>query len=122
MDVVLVLFDLWCEKSLIVIPRQAAEQLTSRSNGGGQTTTEITKFLAEMGFAGESAAQAAEGIAGLSPQQRKRPETVAEARWPAYETAVLSLSVQTAHVFLGRALLYRIGEDQGDFRENCPVR
>ena len=76
-------------KSLIVIPRQAAEQLTSRSNGGGQTTTEITKALAEMGFAGESAAQAAEGIAGLSPQQRKRPETVAEALWPAYETAVL---------------------------------
>ena len=118
-DVVLALFDLWCEKSLIVIPRQAAEQLT-RSNGGGQTTTEITKALAEMGFAGESAAQAAEGIAGLSPQQRKRPETVAEALWPAYETAVLSLSVQAAHVFLGRALLYRIGEDQANFRENLP--
>ena len=113
--VAIALFDLWCEKSLIVALGQAAEQLTNRFKKQSKATLDIAQALGDFGLTGSGMAQAAEQLSAMPQQKRQDVESVANALWPAYETAISTLAAQTAHVFLGRALLYRIGEDQAVF-------
>lgn len=114
-DVTLALFNLWCEKSLLIPPQQAIEQLVSSFEKEDLASRDIVKALADLGLTGAKATAAAESLALLPPQQRQDATAVTEALWPAYEPAVNSFCAQTAHVILGRALLYRIGEDQNVF-------
>lgn len=117
-EVTLALFNLWCEKSLIVKPENAARHLSQAFSTRGLTHRDISKELTDLGFTGPAASAAAEAIAALSNEKKVDPEPVAEALWPAYQSAISNLCAQTAHVILGRALLYRVGEDQGVFPRN----
>jgi len=109
------LFNLWCEKSLIVPHRKAAEELVGRFKKNDLSPKEVTKALSDLGFTGAEATNAAEELLALPKSKRQDPDAIAETIWPAYEQAVDKLCAQTAHVILARALLYRAGEDQNVF-------
>ncbi len=113
--IALSLFDLWCEKSLVVSPRQASERLVARFRKGALARREIEQSLAELGFTGTRAAAATDALASLPESRRVDVAAVADALWPAYAVSVRNFAAQTAHVVLARALLYRIGEDHGIF-------
>jgi hypothetical protein len=113
--IALSLFDLWCEKSLVVSPRQASERLMARFRREAAARREIEQWLAEFGLTSSQSASAVDALATLPEAERLDPGAVANALWPAYANAARNFCAQTAHVFLARALLYRIGEDQGVF-------
>lgn len=113
--IALSLFDLWCEKSLVVSPRQAGERLVARFRKEEAGRREIEQWLAELGLMGQSANGAADALAALPEAKRLDAAAITEALWPAYANSLQNFCAQTAHVFLARALLYRIGEDQGVF-------
>jgi hypothetical protein len=108
-------FNLWCDKSLLVSPSQAAQQLITKFNKGQVSPRELAAAIAELGFKGDQAAIAISAVSRLSDSQRGDLETVSDALWPAYGPIIENFCAQTAHVFVGRALLYRVGEDQGVF-------
>ncbi|MBM3333502.1 N-6 DNA methylase [Candidatus Sumerlaeota bacterium] len=113
--VTLELFKLWCEKSLVVSPHRAAEHLSEQFQKGTAGTEIVVSALAELGLTGPLAAAVAENLVGLSPTERCDAERLADALWGAYTAIARNFCAQTAHVLLARALLYRIGEDQGVF-------
>ena len=115
-SIALSVFDLWCEKSLIVSPRQAAARLVTRFKKEDLSPRQTgPKVVTELGFTGSSATVAAEVLASLPKADRLKNVAVAGVLWPAYAATARNFCAQTAHVLLGRALLYRIGEDQGVF-------
>ncbi|HVG29320.1 MAG TPA: N-6 DNA methylase [Pyrinomonadaceae bacterium] len=115
-DVTLGLFDLWCEKSLIVSPRQAGVRLAESFRKEGFAARTLPKLLAELGFNERDAVDAAtDALSALSEKARRDAGTISDALWTAYASARLKLCAQTAHVLIARALLYRIGEDQNVF-------
>ncbi|MGD0899335.1 MAG: N-6 DNA methylase [Thermoguttaceae bacterium] len=109
------LFDLWCDKCLIVSPGQAAQRLSQQFAESEVTTPEIARAVDDLGFSGAAAVAAADRIAVLSEAERADPAAVGEAIWPAFSEAAKKLCAQSAHVILARALLYRIDEDQTAF-------
>jgi hypothetical protein len=113
-DIALRLFDLWCDKSLIVSPRQAGERLSQHLEATSPAR-EIVRAVHELGFSGTAATAAADRVAQLPEAQRADRTALTNALWPAYSEAVEKLCAQSAHVVLSRALLYRIGEDQKVF-------
>jgi SAM-dependent methyltransferase len=113
--IALSLFDLWCDKSLTVSPRQAGELVSQQIAAGAATARDIARVISELGIAGTAATAVADRVAVLRPEQRSDPAAVADALWPAFSASVEKLCAQSAHVILARALLYRIGEDQSVF-------
>jgi hypothetical protein len=109
------LFDLWCDKCLMVSLRQAAQRLCEQSSDNKGTARDIARAMGDLGFVGAAAAAAADRIAVLPESQRADPAAVSNALWPAFSQAAKKLCAQSAHVILARALLYRIGEDQRTF-------
>lgn len=115
-NITLGLFDLWCEKSLVVSPRQAGERLAESFRKEGFAPRNLPKLLAELGFTERDAIDAAtDALSSLSEKARRDAGTIADALWAAYASARRKLCAQTAHVMIARALLYRIGEDQNIF-------
>lgn len=114
-SVTLTLFSLWCDKSLIVSPPEAAEQLADRFKKKDLGPREVVKALSDLGLTDTGADKAAEELLSLSKPKRQNADAVGEAIWPAYEQAFNKLCAQTAHVVVARALLYRVGEDQSAF-------
>ncbi len=113
--IVVSLFDLWCEKSLIVSPRHAARRLADLFEHGEPEARDIRSWLVEMGFTGPEGDVVADALASLPAPRRRDAAALTDALRPAYASAVRKLAVQTAHVVVARTLLYRIGEDQGVF-------
>ena len=114
--VTLGLFDLWCEKSLIVSPRQAGERLAESFRKEGFAARNLPKLLAELGLTERDAIDAAtDALSSLPEKARRDAAAIADALWAAYTSARRKLCAQTAHVLIARALLYRIGEDQRVF-------
>ena len=109
------LFNLWCERSLIVPPPKAASSLVDQFKKNGFAATQLNRMLAEIGFTGEGAERASDSILALPVAKRVRKAEVERVLWPIYRESIRKLCVQTAHVLLARGLLYRIGEDQGLF-------
>ena len=114
-SITIALFNLWCEKSLIVPPSKAAEHLAALCKKRDLNSRDIAKALTGLGLMGASVNKAAEELLSLPKPKREAPATVAEVIWPAYEQAIDKLCAQTAHVVLARSLLYRVGEDQNVF-------
>ena len=75
---------------------------------------DIAQAVRNLGFGESAATAAADAVAALSDADRRDSITVARALWSAYAETTKSFR-QSAHVILARALLYRIGEDQGVF-------
>jgi type I restriction-modification system DNA methylase subunit len=113
--ITLSLFDLWCEKSLTVSPRQAGERIVEHFKEHDITNRDIVRAVSDLGFTGSVALVASEAIAALPDAKRRERSALAEALWPAYAPIAKNFSAQTAHVLVARALLYRTGEDQGVF-------
>lgn len=112
-DLTMSLFDLWCEKSLIVSPRLARLQLLEFFRKADRKGSDIGKLLSELGL--EDAGGVADVLSSLSERQRHDPVMIENAIRPAYANAEVKLAAQTAHVLVARALLYRVGEDQEVF-------
>jgi len=110
--VTLSLFDLWCEKSLVVSPRQAGERLAEEFKKPEIRRGDIARAVSELGFVEPAAAVALEAVLALPDSKRHDARAIADAVWPAYAASAKTFCVQTAHVLLARALLYCIGEDQ----------
>ncbi len=111
------LFDQWCEKSLLPSPRRAFERIADLARAVDARAREFERPLVELGLPQDDARAAAEELAGLPLSARESEDALRRALWPAYDQALASLSAQTAHVLLGRVLLYRIGEDKRVFPE-----
>lgn len=115
-EVTLGLFDLWCEKSLVVSPRQAGGRLAESFRKDGFQARELPKLLADLGLTErEMIERATDALSSLSDLERRDATKIADALWSAYENTRRKLCAQTAHVLIARALLYRIGEDQKVF-------
>ena len=114
-EVAVSLFGLWCEKSLIVPPRRAATLLVAVMRKPKVGLAEVTKALIDLGLTGADATGAAEALLLVKRRDRANATVLMGALWPAYQAVVRKLCIQTAHVFLARALLYRVGEDQDVF-------
>jgi hypothetical protein len=113
--ITLSLFNRWCEESLIVSPRHAATGLVERWRKQDLSERDLVDAVMEFGLARRDALTVSDHLATMSARARRDIEAVADVLWPAYTSSVKKLCVQTAHVLLARALLYRIGEDQDLF-------
>lgn len=113
--VTLALFELWCQKALVTSPKQAAEHLVERFKKEDLKHQEIARNLVELGLAEPSITNVAEHLASMRRTEQQDFTAVIDGLWPSYHQAIENLCAQTAHVLLGRALLYRVGEDQNVF-------
>ena len=65
------LFDLWCAKSLIPSPRQAAGTLAEEmAKRGLETPRDIARAVRDLGLGESTAIVAADAVATLSPADR----------------------------------------------------
>jgi hypothetical protein len=111
-EIALGLFNLWCEKSLLVSPIRAGEEVAQKLRREQISGRDLLRTVTELGFTGGEATLAADAIATRMENGNTLPMQLADGLWPAYDSAVKKLCAQSAHVVVARALLYRIGEDQ----------
>lgn len=109
------LYARWCDKSLRVTPALAAETLIKSFCEDGTNPLTIRDGLHALGIQGPHTEQVIEGIMSLASAKRQDPKAVTDKLWPAFAPSVEQLCAQTSHVVLGRALLYRVGEDEKVF-------
>jgi len=114
-QVTLAVYEQWCGKSLRVTPRLAAQNLISIFKHEGANPLNITRALSSLGLDGPQTAIVAESIMSLAPTRREDASLLIETLWPAFTVPIDQLCAQSAHVTLARALLYRVGEDEGVF-------
>lgn len=111
-------FQLWCERSYIVSLEslhKQAEEVLGKENGSVSQLLRL--FTNEFGFPAESAAAIAESLYAEHKKKKSSPEKRIEILWPLYKSAIRNYATQTAHVYVARLLLYRIGEDQDLFEK-----
>lgn len=114
-DVLLNLFDLWCDKSLIVSPRKAGEHLLGIIEKQELAPQNIDKAITEFGWSGPQVNSVLDAIKTFSKTKPRDLSTMITIIWPIYVASIKNLCAQTAHVVMARALLYRIGEDLNIF-------
>jgi hypothetical protein len=108
-------YSRWSSESLRITPNKLAEAVCETLRSEGANTQKLLECFKAFGFEGPIAQQVAESILGMSERARLNEERVAKALWPIFEPYIRQLCAQTAHVQLARALLYRVGEDEGVF-------
>lgn len=113
--VVLNLFDIWCEKSLIISPRKAGERLLTLFEKQDLPPHEIDKVITEFGWNSTQSSFVSDALKTLYKAKGYDLARVVDILWPAYTTSIKNLCAQTAHIVMARVLLYRIGEDQNIF-------
>jgi len=105
-------FELWCEESNTVPPSSASARLR-KFTSEARTQVDTQHELTAIGFASPDmsiARRLAEYSRG--PRNRDQLEPVL---WDLYSDSREKLYAQTAHVVIGRLLLYRVGEDKRVF-------
>lgn len=111
-------FQLWCERSY-VLPLESLhkqiERLLAAEEASANKLAHL--FASDLGFPAQPAAAVAESLYAEHRKKKSTPEKRSELLWPLYEQAIRNYATQTAHVYLARLLLYRIGEDQQLFEE-----
>ncbi|MGA3066926.1 MAG: N-6 DNA methylase, partial [Tepidisphaeraceae bacterium] len=107
------LFSRWCSESGTAPIDRIAEQVTklAKRSTSGPDLFRIT--LVERNFDEQTSAEVADALATLMLTGKWTPARVVESLWRLYIPAIKKMMVQTAHVIVARALLYRIGEDTG---------
>jgi hypothetical protein len=111
-------FQLWCERSYVVSPEdlhKRVERLWTSEDRSASTLLRL--FTSDLGFASEPAVGVAESLYAEFKKKKSTPERRLELLWPLYEQVIRNYATQTAHVYLARLVLYRIGEDQQIFDE-----
>jgi hypothetical protein len=109
------LYARWCDKSLLVTPKLAANTLIKSFTEDGANPLSIRNTLHALGIQGPQTEQSIERIMSLAPALREDEKSIIESLWPVFAPSVEQLCAQTSHVVLGRALLYRVGEDEKVF-------
>ncbi|MBZ5615902.1 MAG: N-6 DNA methylase [Acidobacteriia bacterium] len=109
------LYARWCDKSLRVTPKVAADTLIKSFREDGANPLVIRNTLHALGIQGPHTEQVIEGIMSLAAGRREDEKALVESLWPAFAPSVQQLCAQTSHVVLGRTLLYRVGEDEKVF-------
>jgi hypothetical protein len=107
------IFDDWCQRSLQVSVSQILVAIAPILANPDVKRTDLTAELRAQGFTPEIAEETADRLLALGPAERKDCESLRQALADSYRDSVSKLSAQSAHLMLARALLYRIGEDQG---------
>jgi hypothetical protein len=111
-------FQLWCERSYVAPPESVHKMveslLVTRDNSASKL---LRLFTADFGFLPEPATAVAEALYAENRKKKSSPEKRLELLWPLYDQSVRNYATQTAHVYVARLLLYRIGEDQEIFEK-----
>lgn len=111
-------FQLWCERSYVVPPETVQREVEKLLKGANISAAQFGRyFRADCGFPEDAAVSVAEALYAERKRKGSTVEKRAKLLWPLYEQAVQNYCTQTAHVYVARLLLYRIGEDQGLFEE-----
>ena len=106
-------FQLWCERSYIASPESLHKRVERVLATENVSATQLLQlFSGDLGFPSESAVAVAESLYAEHRKKKSTAEKRQELLWPLYEQAILKYATQTAHVYVARLLLYRIGEDQ----------
>jgi hypothetical protein len=108
------LFDHRCGKSLLV-PLKTTVLAAKDALCKGAGPKELGEILENLGFASGPAGEAADAVFTLGRKQRTVETALQGKILGLYRRQIRTLSAQTAHVYLARLLVYRIGEDQGVF-------
>lgn len=105
------LFALWCEQSGIVPPNRARAVL---EDVDAFSLAEVLKAVrVDLGFSSDQATQACEEYVARARAGRDRGRLLRRLEQRLYAPQIRSLCVQSAHVTLARAVLYRVLEDGG---------
>jgi len=105
-------FQLWCERSYVLPPQILHQRVERVLAAEDSSATKLARLFIDLGFAKDAAVAVAESIYAEHKKKRSVPEKRLELLWPLYEPATRNYATQTAHVYVARLLLYRIGEDQ----------
>lgn len=105
------LFALWCEQSGVVPPHTARAVL---KRVDALSLVEVSKAVrVQLGFSSDEVAQACEEYVALTRAGRDAARLLTRLEQRLYRSQIRSLCVQSAHVTLARAVLYRVLEDSG---------
>jgi hypothetical protein len=105
------LFVLWCEQSGIVPPDRARAVL---EDVDPLSLADVLKAVrTDLGFASDEVTQACEEYVARARAGRDRGPLLRRLEQRLYRPQIRSLCVQSAHVTLARAVLYRVLEDRG---------
>lgn len=111
-------FQLWCERSYVAPPESVHKRVETLLVIEDISADKLVRlFTTEFGFSKEPAVGVAELLYAERKKKKSNPEKRLEILWPLYEQAIRNYATQTAHVYVARLLLYRIGEDQQIFDE-----
>jgi type I restriction-modification system DNA methylase subunit len=111
-------FQLWCERSYVAPPESLHKRVeTLLATEDGSADKLVRLFTTEFGFPKEPAIGVAESLYAEYKKKKSTPEKRMDLLWPLYDQAMRNYATQTAHVYVARLLLYRIGEDQQIFDE-----
>ena len=111
-------FQLWCEHSYVA-PLDSLHRRVEKALAAEDVSADSLAriFVGDYGFPAQTAGSVGESLYA----ERKKKKSTAEKRqdllWPLYDLAIRNYATQTAHVYVARLLLYRIGEDQAIFSE-----
>jgi len=114
-EIATAVYSQWCGQSLRVTPTLAAQTLIRVFKEDSANPASIARTLAALGLDGPSRPQVVEAVMSLALEAQKDESALIDALWPAFGPSIDQLSAQTAHVILGRVLLYRVGEDEAVF-------
>jgi N-6 DNA Methylase len=105
------LFALWCEQSGVVPPRTARTVLQQVDP---YSLADVLKAVrTDLGFSSDDITQACEEYVARARAGRDRGRLLRRLEQRLYRPQIRSLCVQSAHVTLARAVLYRVLEDRG---------
>lgn len=111
------LFDQWCRQSGIVPPSRGVAMLVA-AHGEGERAEGLRRLVHnDLGFPTAEATTAVDTFLALLGSGEQAERAAARVVWELYAEARETFYAQTAHVLLGRLLLYRVGEDGGIFPE-----
>jgi hypothetical protein len=112
------LFERWCEQSLAVTPSTLRFRIQAAPGPGKDLyNTLVTVLHVELRFPRDKAVSAAARAAALDRERALASSALDDVVWELLADSVDKYIAQTAHVFVARLLMYRIGEDKDLFPE-----
>lgn len=108
------LFGEWCRKSYVLPPQDLIEKLLSIQTSN-RTPEFISQALKGVEFPTSESSLVADQILTQLKEVNWTAENLLPMLWMLYNESISTFLTQTAHVFVARLLLYRVGEDRGIF-------
>jgi type I restriction-modification system DNA methylase subunit len=111
------LFARWCAESQTVPMPRLLKEIADKFKTKSASVDDLKKLFKSRNFAQDAGAEVADALVSLYGNKKPSNAQLSEAMWRLYDIAADKLCAQTAHVLVGRILLYRIGEDSKVFPE-----